>query len=200
MLEQRRSEHCGSLVVGGRPEPGFKEVHEIIGDVGMRGERSSDVRLGERRVHEVPIRSVGAQYVDLPMVEIGENQETTQTIGLSFPDERCCECCADTVATRIDVEAAPIGSEHAEIMGEELVIEIIIRGQSSRNLLDHTKPEILDERQHLRQVTLAAAAVHDDPGQVFIRVGLVEDRDSDRFTAGHQCVHIDDRTRRLSEG
>ena len=197
--QQGRSQSRFHIGVGFRAEPSFEELHEIAGNIGMGCERSCNIRLRERRVHQMPVGPVGAKDVDSVVVEIGEHKQPAEPVRLALTPQRGGQRRTHAGTALGDIETPPVEPENAEIVGKE-VVGVILTGQTRRNLFDHPKAEILDERQHLGQVSLAIPAVHDDAGQRLLRIDLVVDPDTDWFVGGKERIHLGDGVGRLIEG
>ena len=129
------------------PEARFEEPDQIVCDLGIGGQRLGDVRAGEGRCHDGPVRAIGAQNIDLVVVEPGENDQLMQRIRFSDPTHGGGQGLRHPRSGGVRIESHTVRAKHTEVMQEQILPVVF---DSRRHFFDDPKPEVLEQREQLR--------------------------------------------------
>ena len=129
------------------PEARFEEPDQIVCDVGIGGQRLGDVCAGERRCHDGPVRAIGAQNIDLVVIEPGEDDQLVQRIRFRNAADGGGQGLRHPRSASIRVESHPVRAKDTEVVQEQILTVVF---DSRRHFFDDPKPEILEQGKQLR--------------------------------------------------
>ena len=111
-------------------------------------------------------------------VRPGGDDQPVERVGLRLaaPDGR--DAVGHALAAVGEVEQPAVLVEHAEVVQEGLAVAAV---EARRHLLVDLQAEVLEDRQHLGQLHLAAGLVDADARQVLRAAALVLQRDAERL-------------------